>query len=134
MQPPVSAFMCGALGRQAREARRREAPPGEARAAAGRRGGLDKLDAGNRAQHVARLRRDLLRVLQVAGVLEGDAQRERRALWPVGLREQLGDVDDGDVEIRVFQMRATTGGVRDDDLCAGGTELSSDAVGELESL
>ena len=38
-------------------------------------GGLDELESGDRAEDGARLGRDALCVLQVARVLEGDAQR-----------------------------------------------------------
>src|SRR5439155_21621485 len=86
------------------------------------------------AQHGTRLGGDALRVLEVAGVLEGDAQRERRALWAVRGREQLRDVGNREVETGVFQVRAATCCVGDDRLGAGVVEGGGYGVRHREPL
>ena len=58
-------------------------------------GGLEQLELRDPAQQRARLRADALRVREVAGVVVGDAQRERMARrLRLVLGEQLGDVVD----------------------------------------
>ena len=64
---------------------------------------------------------------EVAGVLEGDAEPERPALRArAELCEQLGHVDDREVEAGVLQVRPAAGRVDDDALGA----CTAEAVGE----
>ena len=92
-------------------------------------GGLDELEAGDRAQQLARLGADALGVGEVAGVVVGDAcSVDRVALGArLVLGEQLGDVADlrrerlgappsrsSSVAV-VLHRRAAAGGVRDDE-------------------
>ena len=75
---------------------------------------LDELDPRNRCEDGSWLRFDPLSVLQVARVLERDAERERLALRRSRrLGEKLRDVDDVRVEV-ILQMRAAACRVRDD--------------------
>src|SRR5581483_11247951 len=88
----------------------------------------------DRAEERPRLRGDSLRVLQVARVLEGDPERQRRAWRAVRGGEELGDVGDREVETGVLQVRPAPRGVRHDRLCARGAELGGDAVRHREPL
>src|SRR5579859_7354135 len=82
-------------------------------------GRLGELEARDRAEQRARLRLHLLRVEQVARVLEGDAELERVALGPrLELGEELRDVHDRHVEAGVLEVRAAAGGVDDEALDA----------------
>ena len=81
-------------------------------------GRLDELELRNRAKQRARLGADALGVAEVACLLVGDTERQRVQLRRSAGDEQLGDVRDRQVEIRVLQVRAAAGGVRDDRLGA----------------
>ena len=90
-------------------------------------GGLGELEARDRAEQLARLELDPLRVQEMARVLEGDAQLERA---PLGTRAELGeelrDVDDGQVETGVLQVRAAAGCVDDEPITPA--SLNSSAI------
>ena len=112
---------CRPCGRRARAAASRLHEVVDAGAAAAELllGGLEQVEAReSRCKRRARLGGDPLRVLQVARVLERDAELERVAL---GARrrvdEQLGDVDDVRDAV-ILQVRAAARGVRDDRVVA----------------
>ena len=85
-------------------------------------GRLDELELRDRAQQRPRLGAHALRVAEVAGLLVGDAQRQRVPLRRTARGDELRDVGDRQVEARVLQVRAAAGGVRDDRLRARGPE------------
>jgi hypothetical protein len=81
-------------------------------------GGLDELEARDRAQQRAGLLAHALGVTEVAGLLEGDAPLERVQRRGLAPRERLRDVEDRQVELGLLQVGPASGGVSDDRLDA----------------
>ena len=65
-------------------------------------GGLDPLEPGDRVEHRARRARNALRVSEMAGILERDAERQRLS-FGARLGQKLGHVDDIRLPV-IFQM------------------------------
>ena len=65
-------------------------------------GGLDPLEPGDRVEHRPRRARNALRVPEMAGILECDAERQRLS-YGARLGQQLGHVDDVHLPV-ILQM------------------------------
>jgi ATP-dependent DNA helicase Rep len=70
----------------------------------------------------------------MAGLLEGDAERERVAFGRAAVRERLGDVEHRQSELRVLEVRAASGCVGDDRLGTRRREGGTGPARQLEPL
>ncbi len=96
--------------------------------------GSTELEARDRPQEVTRLLAHPLGVAEMARLLEGDAKLERVELGRAAARDRLRDVEHGEIELGVLEVRAAAGGVRDDALGARGREGGRAAAREFEPL